>query len=115
MNTTTSPTSNVIKYALLALYIITGTLSNYGAIDILAPQWIYLGSINLLSCLYVLTNQKEFQLGLTKLSSTLYLLLYVVYLVWNGLSYFYAINPSETLINLPRLLNSSFAVIFVFY
>lgn len=114
MSTTTSPTTNLLKYALLAFYIITGTLSNYGAIDILAPQWIYLGSINLLSCLYVLTHQKEFQLGITKLSSTFYLLIYVVYLVWNALSYFYAINPTETLINMPRLLNSFFAVFFCF-
>ena len=42
------------KYFLLILYIITGSLSNFGAIDILAPQWIYLGAINILSCLYFL-------------------------------------------------------------
>ena len=35
------------KYFLLILHhLITGSLSNFGAIDILAPQWIYLGAIN---------------------------------------------------------------------
>ena len=42
------------KYILLILYIITGSLGNFDAIDILAPQWIYFGSINILTCLYFL-------------------------------------------------------------
>ena len=45
---------NFPKYILILLYIITGSLSNFGAIDILAPQWIYLGCINILSCIYFL-------------------------------------------------------------
>ena len=38
----------------LILYIITGSLSNFGAIDILAPQWIYLGCVNILVSSYIL-------------------------------------------------------------
>ena len=31
----------IANYVFLILYIITGSLSNFGAIDILAPQWIF--------------------------------------------------------------------------
>ena len=54
MNTSKLSSDHLPKYLLLLLYIITGTLSNVGAIDILAPQWIYLGTINLLSAFYFL-------------------------------------------------------------
>ena len=54
MSTLKLDSNDLPKYFLLILYIITGSLSNYGAIDILAPQWIYLGAINILSCLYFL-------------------------------------------------------------
>ena len=108
--------NDLIKYLLLILYIITGSLSNFGAIDILAPQWIYLGSINIISCIYFLFISPD-GLGqaLNKLFRTTFIYLYVFYLIWNAGSYFYAINPVETLINLPRIGNTFFAILFCFF
>ena len=108
-------TSKLPQYLILFLYIITGSLSNFGAIDILAPQWIYLGLINILSCIYFLSNKKVNLLksNLPLLKSN-YLKFYLFYILWNGLSYFYAINPAETLINLPRVLNTFFAIYFCY-
>jgi len=103
------------NYILLILYIVTGSLSNFDAIDILAPQWIYFGSINILACLYFLfSNKPSAQLGLSKLFNSSFIYVYLVYFLWSGLSYFYAINPTETLLNLPRLGNTFFAVFFCF-
>ena len=109
-------TNDFFKYSLLTLYIITGSLSNFGAIDILAPQWIYLGIINMLSCIYFLSISPN-GLGqpLNKLFKTTFIYFYVFYLLWNAGSYFYAINPVETLINLPRLGNTFFAIFFCFF
>lgn len=107
-------TSHLPSYLLVILYILTGTLSNFGAIDILAPQWIYLGSINLLACFYILYNAYQFQLPFSKLYTTIYLYIYLFYIIWNALSYFYAINPVETLINLPRVFNTFSAIYFSF-
>ena len=104
------------KYALLILYMITGSLSNFGAIDILAPQWIYLASINIFSCFYFLFFSKN---GLNNVFlpfiKTVFFQLYVFYFIWNCISYFYAINPSETIINLPRVGNTFFAIVFCFF
>ncbi len=103
------------NYILLVLYIITGSLTNFKAIDILAPQWIYLGSINILSCLYFLFyNRLKVQLGLSMLLKSVFFYVYLFYFIWSGLSYFYAINPTETLLNIPRLGNTFFAIIFCF-
>ena len=115
MSKTSSNTSIYTNYILIVLYIITGCLSNFGAIDILAPQWIYLGTINILSCCYLFYNHnKSTNNSFSLLLSTVFIYLYVFYLVWNGLSYFYAINPTETLINIPRLGNVFFAILFCF-
>ena len=107
---------DLVKYLLLILYILTGSLSNFGAIDILAPQWIYLGSINILSCLYFLfLSPTGFGEGFGKLFKTTFIYIYIFYLLWNALSYFYAINPAETIINLPRIGNTFFAIFFSFF
>ena len=103
------------KYLLLILYIITGSLSNFGAIDILAPQWIYLGAINILSCLYFLFTPNALSTAFRPFFKSVFIYLYLFYLVWNILSYFYAINPAETLINLPRLGSTFFALFFSYF
>ena len=69
----------------LILYLITGSLSNFGAIDILAPQWIYLGSINILVCSYILFfASKDFKDSFYKLFSSLYIYVYIFYFIWNA-------------------------------
>ena len=105
----------IANYLFVILYIVTGSLSNYGAIDILAPQWIYFGSINILVCCYILFfSSNDFKEPFVKLFSTFYIYFYIFYFLWNMFSYFYAVNPVETLINLPRLGNTFFAVFFCY-
>ena len=115
MSKSITQSSDIAKYILVVLYLLTGSLPNFGAIDILAPQWVYFGSINILSCLYILFFSSTInKISLAKLFSSLYIYLYIFYLLWNGLSYFYAVNPVETLINLPRLGNTFFAIFFCY-
>ena len=107
--------NHIPNYFLLVLYVVTGSLGNFNAIDILAPQWIYLGAVNILACIYFLFfNNSSAQVGLSKLSKSIFIYVYLFYFLWSGLSYFYAINPTETLLNLPRLGNTFFAVFFCF-
>ena len=115
MSTLKLESTDLPKYFLLLLYIITGSLSNYGAIDILAPQWIYLGAINILSCLYFLFSPNALNTAFRPLFKSVFIYLYLFYIVWNLLSYFYAINPVETLINLPRVGNTFFAIFFSYF
>ena len=116
MSTIILDRSHVPKYIFLILYILTGSLSNFGAIDILAPQWIYLSTINISTCIYFLFFSKRcLDNGFTLILKTTFLHLYIFYFFWNVLSFFYAINPAETLINIPRLGNTFFAIVFCFF
>ena len=54
MSKTSLKSTDIPKYVLIILYLLTGSLPNFGAIDILAPQWIYFGTVNIISCLYIL-------------------------------------------------------------
>ena len=81
MSNITFQSRDVPKYGLIILYIITGSLSNFGAIDILAPQWIYLGTINLITCVYLLFfSRNHFHDSFTRLFSTLYIYVYIFYI-----------------------------------
>ena len=115
MSTIKIESNDLTKYLLLILYIITGSLSNFGAIDILAPQWIYLGAINILTCLYFLFTPNALNTAFRPLFKSAFIYLYLFYIIWNVLSYFYAINPVETLINLPRVGNTFFALFFSYF
>lgn len=115
MSTITIDTQHLPNYLLLLLYILTGSISNFGAIDILAPQWIYLGSLNMLTCLYFLVYSKnDVAKSLSVFITTTFFVIYIFYFIWNALSYFYAVNPTETIINLPRVGNTFFAIFFCF-
>ena len=109
MSTNSSPYAT---YILLILYILTGTLSNFGAIDILAPQWVYLCFINILSCLYLFFNRSFFYLPALKLTRLTVFWLYTFYIIWAALSILYSFNTAETIINFPRYFNVYVAIFF---
>ena len=80
------------NYIFLILYLITGSLSNFGAIDILAPQWIYLGCINILVCSYFCFSD---QMNLTDpwVSSSLRFIFIYIFFILYGMDYHtYAVN-----------------------
>ena len=104
----------IYPYILIILYILTGSIPALGAIDILAPQWIFLGSVNLITSIYLFFNSTTFLNPLYKLFKNYFFWGYFILIVWAAISYFYAINQVETLINLPRYFNVFVACIFCF-
>ena len=108
-----SSSINFTSSILIILYILTGTLPNFNAIDILAPQWVYLCSLNLLVSVYLLYNKDSFANFFSLLSKSYYFIFYVFFLFWAALSVNYAINKVETVINFPRYFNVFVAISFV--
>lgn len=99
-------------YILLVLYILTGAIPALGSIDILAPQWVYFGSINFITAIYLIVNSDKFLDSLSKIFKSYFFWAYLILILWASISYFYAINKVETLINLPRYFNVFIACIF---
>ena len=110
---TPSSASQFFSGGLIILYLCIGFVPNWGAVDKIAPQWLALGILHLCSVLVFWAYRKEFltQLRLT-LSSTM-ALLYIGFFLWAAVSYFYALNPTEVLVNLPRHLNTLLMYLFM--
>jgi O-antigen ligase len=89
----------------IILYLCIGFIPNLEAVDKIAPQWVGMTLINLLSVFTIFYYRK----GLTKpiyfSLSSLMSLTYILFIIWAGLSYFYAINPTEVLVNITRQVN----------
>ena len=97
--------SIILAPLLLILYLCLGFIPNWQAVDKIAPQWLVMSILNLISLFYFINYRKSLAqvIGLnikSKLTLT-----YVCFILWAIGSIAYAINPTEVLVNLSRQLN----------
>ena len=110
---TQSWTSQLFRSGLIILYLCIGFVPNWGAVDKIAPQWLALSILNLLSTIVFLKYRKELIKSLHLILSSPVALFYCGFFLWSTASYFYAINPTEVLVNLPRHLNTLLMYLFM--
>ena len=101
-------TNNLLPVVLSIGFLCIGFIPNWGAVDKIAPQWLTLSILNLLSIGVILRSPNFFSSRITKVVRTGMAALYLGFFVWAGLSYFYAINPVEVLVNMARHANTVF-------
>ena len=104
-NTSQFDTLSFLAPLLLILYLCIGFIPNLQAVDKIAPQWLSMSSLNLISILFFFYNRKSLRdiIGLnlnSKLSLT-----YIGFILWAIGSLTYAINSTEVLVNLSRQFN----------
>ena len=97
--------SNFITSFFLIAYLCIGFTPNLEAVDKIAPQWLLMGILNLLSFFYVIYSRNYFEQRITQTLSTYLSITYIGFIVWAGFSYFYAINSTEVLVNISRQVN----------
>ena len=97
--------SNFIPSFFLIAYLCIGFTPNLEAVDKIAPQWLLMGFLNLLSVFYIVYSRNSFGQRITQTMSTYLSITYIGFIVWAGFSYFYAINPTEVIVNISRQLN----------
>ena len=102
-----------VAYAFIILFMCLGFVPNWGAVDKIAPQWLSMSILNSLAGIWILIYRKELGDGFREVSMRWVSLCYFAFIVWAGLSYFYAINPTEVLLNLGRQFNTFFMFFFV--
>ena len=107
-------TDNLIPSILILSFLVVGFIQNIGAVDKIAPQWLYLSVINILSASYILFNKQDFseRLNITIRSGISFF--YILFFIWASCSYFYAINEIEALINITRHSNTLFMYLHLF-
>ena len=105
---TSLDTSNFLPSLLILGLLLVGFVPNIEAVDKIAPQWLYLSIVNLLCGLFLFFNRKSFKERLVAVLTSYMSLTYMLFVLWAALSYFYAINPTEVLVNIVRHFNTLF-------
>ena len=97
--------NSIIAGLIIILYLSIGFIPNLNAVDKIAPQWIFMTFLNGIGLVFIAYNQKfyEYSIRLTLRSSMS--ITYIGFIIWASLSYFYAINPTEVIVNITRQAN----------
>ncbi len=103
--------SNFLPSLFIIAFLLVGFVPNLSAVDKIAPQWLYLSILNFISGLYLFYNRKRFSFRFFSVLSSGIALCYIGFVLWAALSYFYAINPTEVLVNIVRHFNTLFMVL----
>lgn len=92
---------NIPGLFFLVLFISTGLVPNFSALDRIATQWLYLSVINSLGLIYFLYSDKTKSRIKTifKFKPFLFLL---IFSIWGVLSVFYSINKTEVIVKFIR-------------
>ena len=97
----------------LILYLCLGFVPNLQAVDKIAPQWLFMGMLNLFSLIYFIYYREKYLLSIFQSISSFLIITYTGFIFWGAFSYFYAINPTEVLVNISRQINVFLMVVFM--
>ena len=95
----------IFSGGLIIIYLCIGFVPNLQAVDKIAPQWLALAGLNLVSLSYLYYQRHRFSIPITATLTSWLTLTYIGFILWAALSYFYAINSTEVLVNITRQVN----------
>ena len=98
-------TANFVPSIFIIGFLCVGFIPNWEAVDKIAPQWLYLSILNFLCGLFLFSNKRRFKEQLFSVLGSLMSITYILFVVWAAMSYFYAINPTEVIVNASRQFN----------
>lgn len=88
------------------LYLLVHFIPDLGGADVMGAQWLYSSSLDLIVLGYIIFNRSKYAEAITTIYTYKFTLLFSVLLFWAIGSYFYALNPVETLVTLARLITT---------
>jgi len=98
--------SEVLSVIFAAIYLLVHFISDWGGADVMGAQWLYTGTFDLLVLAYIILNAKIYTNAIEIIFQHKFTLLYTFFVLWALGSYFYAINPTESLVCLGRLVST---------
>ena len=103
--------SNFLPSLFIIAFLLVGFVPNFSAVDKIAPQWLYLSILNFTCGIYFFYNRKSFSFRFLSVLSSGMAIFYIGFVLWAALSYLYAINPTEVLVNIVRHFNTLFMLL----
>jgi len=89
-----------------ALYLLVHFIPDLGGADVMGAQWLYSSSLDLVVLGYIFLNKSKYAEAINAIFTYKFTLLFSLLLIWAIGSYFYALNPVETLVTLARLITT---------
>lgn len=88
------------------LYLLVHFIPDLDAADVMGPQWLYTGIIDALGILFIFMHRQYYAPAIQGIFKYKFTLVFSFLVAWASLSYFYAINPTETLVTGARLITT---------
>jgi O-antigen ligase len=96
----------IIPTIFAGLYLMVHFISELDASDVMGPQWLYTSCIDLLGIVFIYMHRKDCAPAIQGVFKYKFTIVFTFLVAWAALSYFYAINPTETLVTGARLLTT---------
>ena len=101
----------IIPTIFAGLYLLVHFIPDFGAADVMGPQWIYTSCIDLLGIAFIFMHRQQCSEAIHGVFKYKFTIVFTFLVAWAALSYFYAINPIETLVTGARLITTYLAFI----
>lgn len=93
------------------LLLIVHFFPDMGGADVMGIQWLYTGIIDLLALLFITIHRREYIDAINKVFTLKFSLVFSALVLWATISLAYALNATETLVTLGRLITTYFVFI----
>ncbi|WP_158441678.1 O-antigen ligase family protein [Nonlabens dokdonensis] len=97
--------AHTISYVLVLLYLLVSFVPLFGAVDYDAPEWLYVSLLNAVSLVFIFKNKEDFKVFIIPKHIKIFFLVYLGFFFISCLSIITAINVSESLVQLARLVS----------
>lgn len=97
---------NISLYIFAALYLIVHFIPDLEGADVMGAQWLYTSIVDLVVLIFIAINYKSYKSAISGVFSIPFTMVYSAFLLWALGSYFYAINGTEALVCLARLVST---------
>jgi O-antigen ligase/tetratricopeptide (TPR) repeat protein len=88
------------------LYLLVHFIPDLGGADVMGAQWLYSSVLDLVVLGYIFLNKTKYKEAIQAIYSYKFTILFSGLVIWAMGSYFYALNPIETLVTLARLITT---------
>lgn len=91
----------------IGFYLLLHFVPNFGGVDVIGSQWLALSLLNLLVLVFILVKKDHYLSAIGHVITATISIVYFALVCWAAASYFYAVNPTEVLVNFARLFNTA--------
>ena len=96
----------VIPTIFVGLYLLVHFIPDLGAYDVMGPQWLFTSCIDFVGIAFIFMHLQHYAEAVHGIFKYKFTIVFTFLVAWAAISYFYAINPIETLVTGSRLVTT---------